>query len=356
MKLKYLLLFILFCFISRSLGQDIFDEIDSTFSDFEQEQDEEWNRFVSEVEQIWGEFERSTEKKWVDYGQNKKAKSKIEFEKGKVEIKAIAENDSPKELANARKNLTNQIKKILSDDNESKTNVLENQVKFRDGRLVTKENVKNFIESEILSKLFKSDETITGKDGKKRYILKATLPIVKNHVLVRAKKYLPIVLKYAEKYLLDPKFVLAIIYTESAFNPLAKSWANAYGLMQLVPRFGGLESFEFVFGYKKKPTPSYLFQPEKNIELGTAYFYLIFNKHFKDVPESRKKVYMAAASYNWGPHRVRKYIINKYNAKNLSDDEVYQIIRYRSPNVPTETQNYIERVTKRMPLFNVFFE
>ncbi len=356
MRIFFLILFMdLFILTQFNFAQDIFDEIDKEFDQLTQEQDDLWKTYAAEIEKTWGDFERSTEKKWVEYGQNRRAKSRIEFEKGNVEVAAVADTKSGSDMDNARKNLINQIKKILSDDNESKTNVLENQVKFSDGRIVTKENLEDFIKVEILPKL-SSDETVTGKDGRKRYILKAKLPVVKNHVLVRAKKYLPIVLKYANKYLLDPKFILAVIYTESAFNPLAKSWANAFGLMQLVPRFGGLESFEFVFGYKQKPSPAYLFQPEKNIELGTAYFHLIFNKHFKDVPDSKKKTYMAIASYNWGPHRVRKYIINKYDAKNLSDDEVYNIIRYRSPNVPKETQNYLERVTKRMPMFNPFFK
>ena len=356
MRIIILIFFMhLFILLQFNLAQDVFDEIDKEFDQLSLEQNNLWRTYVAEIEKTWGNFEKSTEKKWVDYGQNNHAKSRIEFETGNVEVAALANTKSNSDMNNARKNLISQIKKILSNDNESKTNVLENQVKFNDGRIVNKENLDDFIRTEILPKV-SSDETVTGKDGKKRYVLKSRLPVVKNHVLVRAKKYLPIVLKYASKYLLDPKFILAIIYTESAFNPLAKSWANAFGLMQLVPRFGGLESFEFVFGYKQKPSPAYLFQPEKNIELGTAYFHLIFNKHFKDVPDSKKKMYMAIASYNWGPHRVRKYIINKYNAKNLTDDEVYNIIRYRSPNVPKETKNYLERVTKRIPMFNIFFK
>lgn len=48
--------------------------------------------------------------------------------------------------------------------------------------------------------------------------------------------------KYAEEAGWDWRFVASVMYEESRFNPRAKSWAGAYGLMQLMPvtakRFG----------------------------------------------------------------------------------------------------------------------
>lgn len=46
----------------------------------------------------------------------------------------------------------------------------------------------------------------------------------------------------APRYKLDPNLVLAVVETESDFNPKAESNKNAQGLMQLIPataeRFG----------------------------------------------------------------------------------------------------------------------
>ena len=67
---------------------------------------------------------------------------------------------------------------------------------------------------------------------------------------------------------LDPYLVASLIRQESEFNPSAISYANAYGLMQLLPSVGkamareeGIEHFQTF----------QLLDPETNIRLGTRY-------------------------------------------------------------------------------------
>ncbi|MGC9157352.1 MAG: transglycosylase SLT domain-containing protein [Terracidiphilus sp.] len=93
---------------------------------------------------------------------------------------------------------------------------------------------------------------------------------------------------------LDPYLVAALIRQESEFNPAAVSYANAYGLMQLLPSVGramarqqGLSSFKT---YQ-------LLDPATNIRLGTRYLGQLLNK-FGGVSE------YALAAYNAGDERV----------------------------------------------------
>ena len=65
------------------------------------------------------------------------------------------------------------------------------------------------------------------------------ISMIANHVEVRAQKYIPLVRKAAERYGIDESLILGIMQTESSFNPYAISYANAIGLMQVVPSTAG---------------------------------------------------------------------------------------------------------------------
>ncbi len=70
-----------------------------------------------------------------------------------------------------------------------------------------------------------------------------SVPMIANHVEVRARKYLPLIRKAAQRYGIDESLILGIMQTESSFNPYAISYANAIGLMQVVPHTAGRDVF-----------------------------------------------------------------------------------------------------------------
>ena len=112
---------------------------------------------------------------------------------------------------------------------------------------------------------------------------------------------LPMALALAEKYQVDPFWVLSVMWVESHFNQFAKSAVNAKGLMQVLPGTGIHISKRLGRVVSKKNIHKFIHIPEVNIELGTAYLkYLI--KTFEG-----NYIY-ATAAYNMGPTRVRKRI------------------------------------------------
>ena len=98
----------------------------------------------------------------------------------------------------------------------------------------------------------------------------------------------------SKKYHYDPMFVLAIILTESSFKKGQVSHKGARGLMQVIPFVG--EDVAGRTGVDWLGTGT-LFEPEKNIRLGTFHLFEQILK-FGDVKK-------ALVAYNMGETRLR---------------------------------------------------
>jgi soluble lytic murein transglycosylase len=103
--------------------------------------------------------------------------------------------------------------------------------------------------------------------------------------------------RYADERRLEPAVMLSFIRSESAFNELARSPVGALGLMQVMPATGrhtaksiGLTGF----------STGDLLKPASNVMIGSAYLSAMLE-------EFDGNLAMAAAAYNAGPHRVRKW-------------------------------------------------
>ncbi len=96
---------------------------------------------------------------------------------------------------------------------------------------------------------------------------------------------------------IEPELILSVIKKESAFDPRAISYANAYGLMQLIP---GTASQ--VAGRLRIPFTSarQLFDPEFNIRLGSYYLKSLLERY-------QGNLVYALAAYNAGPRRVDRW-------------------------------------------------
>ena len=100
--------------------------------------------------------------------------------------------------------------------------------------------------------------------------------------------------RYSRAQSLDPYLVAALIRQESEFNVRVISYANAYGLMQVLPANG--KELARHFGVHRM-NASQLLTVDRNLQLGTFYFHNLLNS-FGGQPE------LALASYNAGPSRA----------------------------------------------------
>ncbi len=101
-------------------------------------------------------------------------------------------------------------------------------------------------------------------------------------------KFVSMVLAEARAYKLDPRLVLAVMATESGFDPNAKSPKNALGLMQLIPDTAAR------FNVKD------ILDPVENIRGGMAYLRWLLAYYRGDVT-------LTLAAYNAGEGAVDKH-------------------------------------------------
>lgn len=110
-------------------------------------------------------------------------------------------------------------------------------------------------------------------------------------------------IQIAKKHKVSLELMLAIIYVESKFNPVAVSPTGAGGLMQMVPptaRELGLK----VPKYSNKLKPSLngnvdeRFDAQKNLEAGLIYFNQLLKKY-------QNNITLALGAYNVGPGKVK---------------------------------------------------
>lgn len=133
--------------------------------------------------------------------------------------------------------------------------------------------------------------------------------------------------QYARQWNITPASIWAIIKKESAFEPQITSYANAYGLMQIIPptanRLSGTLGLHL-------DDVRRLFDPDFNIYLGSYYLSELLKRY-------EGNLYYALAAYNAGEHRVDRW----RNTLNTEDDDFFM------ENIEFEqTRNYVRGVMK----------
>ncbi|HLG16762.1 MAG TPA: lytic transglycosylase domain-containing protein [Blastocatellia bacterium] len=121
-------------------------------------------------------------------------------------------------------------------------------------------------------------------------------------------KYDELIMKSSARHGVDPNLIVSMMRQESGFNPSARSYKGAAGLMQLMPatarRFG----------------VGNVYDPAQNIEGGTKYLRFLLDTFDGDVE-------LALAGYNAGENAV------------ISSG--FKVPRYR------ETRNYVKNISAR---------
>ena len=311
-----------------------------------------WQKRKAEIEQKWDQALRSTNKEWVEYSPSLDVRSYVNFDEGFVEVTAILPVKDKDVVPKAEELISNQIKKIFSIDNDSGQNLLKDQVAHKPGRTVTHNNVSLFIDK-IKKKVEIADKPFFPKDNVPRVKVKVRFELLPNHLQIRAKKFQKLIDKFSNKFGIPPELTMAVVHTESYFNPVAVSPANAHGLMQLIPKYGARDAYRMVYKKDRIVSPDYLYAPENNIELGSAYLSILKDKGFNQIQGDTKRLYLAICAYNWGPGSIKRKIINKYDIESMASPQLYQTLRQQTPK---ETSDYLQRVTKRMKLYATIYQ
>jgi membrane-bound lytic murein transglycosylase F len=156
----------------------------------------------------------------------------------------------------------------------------------------------------------------------------------------------------------DWRLVASQAYQESRFDPNAKSWAGAQGLMQIMPR----TARELRVNAR---------DPRQSIEGACRYLWNLDDQLDEEVPREEQRIRFILAAYNVGLGHVEdaRRLAKKYGDDPGSwDDVAYWLIRkskravYNDPVVKygfargTEPVDYVERILDRFEHYKVFVE
>jgi membrane-bound lytic murein transglycosylase F len=157
--------------------------------------------------------------------------------------------------------------------------------------------------------------------------------------------------EYSEQIGWDWRLLASMIYQESRFNPGARSWAGAFGLMQLMPVTA--RRFEINMNSPAKD----------QINAGTQFISWLDKRFITSIPDKEERIKFILASYNVGPGHIFDAI--RLADKNGKDpqkwhDSVDEYLLkktdpqfYRDPVVKygycrgTETIKYVNQVLDR---------
>lgn len=236
--------------------------------------------------------------------------------------------------------------KHLSQEREAARKAAANRLAARfDGSSISE------IARQVVAQSVPKFTTVRGTDGTERKVVKVNMRMVTDNLSKSAALYRDIVAKYSQKYGIEQPLIFAIIEQESYFNPEATSHIPAYGLMQLVPRSGGADAYRYVYGKEGIPTRAFLFNPDNNICLGTAYLRILYNQ-FKKVNDSECQRLCVIASYNTGAGNVSRSFIGSSNLSrafpNINALQYNALYDHLTTRLSTaEARNYVAGVSRR---------
>ena len=313
----------------------------------------EHEAFRKEVMAKWGEKEmvESTQKVWVEYSDDKESRFSVDFEKGEAVVEVLSGREEPKEvvaekLQKAVENLLGSRGKTIDFKSEvveqkpvADKPILENQIKITPKEVASK------------SSSYAKKEVSTNAGVKSVNSVK--LQLAADHLSQRAEKVRPYVEKYSRMFGIDEPLVFAIIEQESAFNRMARSGKNAYGLMQLVPNYGGKDAYYYVYKVNDEPDPEFLYNEDNNIRLGTAYIKILMTRDFSSIKERINNMLCTIAAYNTGAGNVARAFTGGLNVKGASGQinsmSNAQLFNYLRQNLHhPEARGYIKGVTEKM--------
>ena len=307
-------------------------------------------QFAHNIENIWGfnEVLIAGPKDYVKYSDGYQTRSHINFDNGTITVETIAGTDPAARLRQAI------ITTLLMGDDPGSVDLYSDaddiqisKEPFLYGQVV--DNTGEAIRWQWRAERF-ADYLLQTRMKKRtsglHIIYSVTINLVPNHLDKRAHKYLGMVRQASRKYGVDESLILAIMQTESSFNPYAVSRSDAMGLMQVVQHTAGKDVFRSQ-GKSGTPSRSFLFDPASNIDTGTAYLAILSNVYLVGIDNPTSRRYAVITAYNGGAGSVLRVFSNdKVQAANIINSmapgDVYQTLTTRHPSA--ESRRYLYKV------------
>jgi soluble lytic murein transglycosylase len=130
-------------------------------------------------------------------------------------------------------------------------------------------------------------------------------------------------------------YLYSIMRKESGFNPHDLSYADAQGLLQMIPATTRRVAKALGIPYDA----GRLYEPEYNIQTGSWYIGHVLQKFKGQIP-------LGAGSFNSGPRPVMRWI-DQYGDREI--DELVELVPY------TQTREYMKKVTENYARYRFLY-
>lgn len=209
------------------------------------------------------------------------------------------------------------------------------------------EALNNWYKTGMYEEMKKEERYLLSSASVKRHVFSPIL----NRSSGVISKYDDLFRKYAPIVRWDWRLIAAQCYQESCFDPNARSWAGARGLMQIMPSTAAHLGLPM----------DQIYQPEPNIAAAARYLKEL-SQAFSDIPSAGDRQCFVLAAYNGGSFHVRDAMAltqkNGKNPKRWSDVSRYLRLLsdpqyYNDPVVKhgymrsSETLDYVDKIRMR---------
>ncbi|WP_044555502.1 transglycosylase SLT domain-containing protein [Shewanella piezotolerans] len=373
----------------------------------------EFDQYRAEIIEKWGVGDVSEQHRSVEYSPDQTVKSIIDYDNDEVSVSILVESDTTEEEAKAE--LKKQVAALAATPNSNVSKVIiglepqaiaavevtpvvfsaENEKQAK--QVIIEQTKAQLVEIDKESdkvQLTKADslsidmiEQVTIQKKKKllavakerliavaddyekkraekaaklttKKIVEYKVKLPKNGLSSRANAVVDFALDEGEKWQVSPALIMAVIHSESSFDPKATSPIPAYGLMQIVPTTAGYDVNQIVRKISEPMSSGDLYTPDVNVETGAAYLNILNKRYLKSIENDESRLYCMIAAYNTGAGNVAK-AFNADGARNIrkaakvinkmAPDEVYQHLLHNLPY--DETKHYLKKVSSRIELY-----
>ncbi|MDY6914987.1 MAG: murein transglycosylase domain-containing protein [Candidatus Cloacimonadota bacterium] len=324
------------------------------------QQDSMFIQYKEEIEKLWNEFLESTPTNWVSYNSNFNSRSQVDFENSEVTVESVVDEKEVKNEEEAKEILKQQLVSILKEkDKATQKPILLNQVASPEDKSkpITPPEVEKAAEK-IVAKAEK--HIFKDKEGNKKTKYVISIDLIPKNIQVRVDMYKPLIEKYCQQHDIEPKLAMAIIHTESFYNPKAYNrHGNAYGMMQIVPAYAGKTMNYTLYKNKKEPNSKQLYDPKINLNMGIGYLRWLADNKWQKITNKDNQRYCVICSYNGGPGSIYKAMTGKMRKigqaewdkmiNDLNTMDTQKLYNKLHRDIPwAETRKYIKLVRDRM--------
>lgn len=359
----------------REAFEDYEERVRAAFDAYREAHRQAFEDYKSRVARHWDEPRLPSQTEWVEYREDLGVRRAVDYANGRLSIEIT--HDAGESV---RERLRDHLLGLLNETpaeahaRDPVAGAVEAAVRQGDAPVETGEPDRKRLLSGLFeappsraavrrkaSELFEQGKVASAPvrraeeaRGQERTMLSIDLPA--DRPIKDYRDYLDTVRRQAGEWGVPPALALAVIHTESSFNPMAKSHIPAYGMMQIVPESAGRDASQRIFGRSRVLPPSYLYNADNNINVGCCYLSILDGSYLSEVQDAESRLYCVIAAYNTGAGNVARAFTGGTSVSAAAEAinrrqpaDVYRSLRRNLPYA--EARHYLKRVSKRLETY-----